>query len=789
MTRVIDLCAGPGVSLDASVIGGKAASLGRLARVGFPVPAAAVIPADVADGDIAAAAAELADRFAGARLAVRSSGLSEDLADASFAGQFETILDVAAETDALTAAIRAVRASVHADHLAAYHHRVDDRMAVLVMRMVDADAAGVAFTRNPVTEADETIIEAVPGLGDRLAAGEADGERWVATTDAEIHLIGDSLGALSQETASRVADLARRVEAEMGSAQDIEWAAVSGEVVILQTRAITTAAIAPVPITDELPPGPWARDMTHQLQPSTPLIGSFFPGVFTDSFVAMSEELGMPIDRIEARVIRGYFHIQIVPFGVEPGGSLPPRRILRALWAVIPKLRARAKHAAAMLARERHFELAAEWEHTVRPAALRRIADWVELDRRSLSAEALAAHLGDVLAFAAEMFRWNVMTDPSYLLPLLDLVDFLADRDLGDVSTALDLLVGHSADEYRRRLDELGDVLRGDPDASRIVGERADDVLSRLDRAAPEFAARYRDHLRRYGLRVLGFDLDAPTLLEDPRLELDRMLAGGSSGDVVSPDSAAEIRVGLATEEQQVFDTVLTAARQRYAIREDGESLNSAGWGAVRLAALEIGRRMSERAHLETATDAVFLTHQELAAWLERPADQRKVVERRKGERAWAMANPAAEFVGDVGPPPDPRAFPASVARLFRAVNLVAEHDSRMPDLAEGADGVGASAGSHTGPVRLVDGAHEFAKVRAGDVLVCRTTASPWEVLFPTIGALVTEGGGLLSHPAIVAREHGLPAVLGVADAMSRFHDGQLVRVDGAAGTVQPVNV
>ena len=123
----------------------------------------------------------------------------------------------------------------------------------------------------------------------------------------------------------------------------------------------------------------------------------------------------------------------------------------------------------------------------------------------------------------------------------------------------------------------------------------------------------------------------------------------------------------------------------------------------------------------------------------------------------------------------------------MRAVNLVVENDSRMADLAEGVDGVGASAGTYVGPVRIVDGPHEFAKVHAGDVLVCRTTASPWEVLFPSIGALVTEGGGLLSHPAIVAREHGLPAVLAGAEAMVRFHDGQLVTVDGAAGTVRPV--
>ncbi len=89
--------------------------------------------------------------------------------------------------------------------------------------------------------------------------------------------------------------------------------------------------------------------------------------------------------------------------------------------------------------------------------------------------------------------------------------------------------------------------------------------------------------------------------------------------------------------------------------------------------------------------------------------------------------------------------------------------------------------------MRLVEGPHEFHLVQDGDVLVAPITMSPWEVLFPHVGALVTEGGGLLSHPAIVAREYALPAVVGCEGAMERFHDGQIVRVDGAAGTVTPV--
>ena len=136
-------------------------------------------------------------------------------------------------------------------------------------------------------------------------------------------------------------------------------------------------------------------------------------------------------------------------------------------------------------------------------------------------------------------------------------------------------------------------------------------------------------------------------------------------------------------------------------------------------------------------------------------------------------------------PPLD--ALPPDVRSVMRIFELISTHDMRPADLAEGVDGVPASPGVHTGPVRLVEGPHEFHKVQQGDVLVAPITMSPWEVLFPHVGALVTEGGGLLSHPAIVAREYSLPAVVGCEGAMARFHDGQIVRVDGAAGTVTPV--
>ena len=156
--RIIDLATDDGAGFT---IGGKAAGLAPLARAGLPVPPAVVIPAEAADSEIGSLAADIATRFSGSSVAVRSSGIAEDLAEASYAGQYETVLNVRSEPGALTAAVRRVRASAAGAIVASYAGRHPAPMAVLVMPMVDADAAGIAFTRDPVTGDRVVVVEAV----------------------------------------------------------------------------------------------------------------------------------------------------------------------------------------------------------------------------------------------------------------------------------------------------------------------------------------------------------------------------------------------------------------------------------------------------------------------------------------------------------------------------------------------------------------------------------------------------------------------------------------------------
>lgn len=172
---------------------------------------------------------------------------------------------------------------------------------------------------------------------------------------------------------------------------------------------------------------------------------------------------------------------------------------------------------------------------------------------------------------------------------------------------------------------------------------------------------------------------------------------------------------------------------------------------------------------------------------------------RKAGERAWALAHPGpASYGAPPGPPPPLSALPAE-ARLANetflwAVEqnigphvLAADHDE--PDAAATdatvLSGIAVSAGSYTGPARIIRSESEFGRIRPGDVLVCPVTSPVWSVLFPSIGALVTDVGGMLSHPAIIAREYRLPAVVATGDATSRLADGQVVTVDGTTGMVR----
>ena len=342
---------------------------------------AAALPPDLA-GPVADAAAALCE----CPLAVRSSGVAEDLANASFAGQYETVLDVRGAA-AVTDAVRRVWASALSQHVAAYRaaQGQDGRpgMAVVVQMLVPAEAVGVAFTANPVSgDRTETIVSAVCGLGDRLVAGEASPDEWVVRGDEAICRVAPE-GAISAEQARAVAELARRVESHFGGVpQDIEWAVAGGETYLLQARPITTllmeapqqVIVEPVPVPVEPPPGFWQREATHSPLPQSPMLVSIMYGPRNAKLKRMCDEFGFLVDRLEMQLIGGWEYMRLVPLGGKDRPA-PPPWLMPVVTRIVPAMRGRIKESVAAIRVDKPGGFIEQWHQTWQPKFARRGAE------------------------------------------------------------------------------------------------------------------------------------------------------------------------------------------------------------------------------------------------------------------------------------------------------------------------------------------------------------------------------------------------------------------------------
>ncbi|HEY3261145.1 MAG TPA: PEP/pyruvate-binding domain-containing protein, partial [Pseudonocardiaceae bacterium] len=407
---------------DHRIAGRKAATLARLAAAGFPVPPGVVLAADVLEESVGTAfdvpAGVVADLVSMVRswgdvpLAVRSSGVDEDGADASFAGLFTTVLDVRGDA-ALLAAVRTCWRSAFDARVAAYSGDRRPRLAVLVQPMVAATAAGVAFTADPVTGArDRVVIDAVPGLGDRLASGEVTPARWVIGDDGAILRRAQEPGraaAIDDARARAVATLARRVAAQLGGPQDVEWALAGEDVILLQARPVTALPARPVPVPVDVPAGFWTREASHSPLPWWPFTASVME-LRNPSFRRMAAELGLLFDGLDIRPIGGWEYIRIVPLGDKQPPPLP-EWLVPVAFRLVPALRRRIRESVAAARSDVAGRLVQRWWHEWQPDFDARIRALRDRGLSGLSDGELVAHLQTVLELASDSvdvhFRLN----------------------------------------------------------------------------------------------------------------------------------------------------------------------------------------------------------------------------------------------------------------------------------------------------------------------------------------------------------------------------------------------
>lgn len=795
-------------ALERSEVGAKAEVLARMRRAGFPVPDGCVFTARAMarhvaglgtlsseavhdhhlDEETRAAVKEVAQRLSGP-LAVRSSGIDEDGAQASHAGQYSTVLDVLGE-DALDDALRACWASGFTSVVRSYRDSTgssqDAPLAVLVQRMVPAETAGVAFTANPVTGSRaEILVSAVPGLGERLVSGEVSPDEWVVPAGGTGPAVSsaDHHGALTAEQAQEIAALAERVAELMDGPTDIEWARADGRLHLLQARPITAIADPapePVAIRVDPPAGFWAKDTTHAPLPLLPMTRDLLDynnAVLRD----VCAEFGLLLKGMAFETIGGWRYASTVPLSPPE----VPARIAVCVEA------ARGNRAGAAVT---------EWLEGVRPQFAERIAQLRAVDLTALADQELVAHLDAVHALHREGAEAHFRLVGAVSIALGRFGLFVAATLGGDSSRPFEFLAGLSSESTApaQAMSELAETARGLLDGPADLA-----ALGRLREENERFAEAFEKYRGEYGCRALQYEIASPALGERPELILsllrDQLAREGDLGRTGSAterarlDAVAGAHEELAgSEEDARFGELLAEAERAYPVREDNEYWTiSAPNALLRWAALEVAARLVARDRLDRADHVFFLEVLEARQALVEGTDVKETVAERRGQHRWALENSGPAFYGErPGPPPSMDQLPAEVRQTMGAFQWALMHTNGAAPAPQPGDGrtlkgVPGSAGRYSGVARIVRDESEFDKIRAGDVLVCPITSPVWSVVFPGIGALVTDVGGALSHAAIIAREYGIPAVLATGNGTRTLKDGMLVTVDGGTGVVE----
>ncbi len=419
------------------------------------------------------------------------------------------------------------------------------------------------------------------------------------------------------------------------------------------------------------------------------------------------------------------------------------------------------------------------------------------VDPDGLSDDALAAHLTRCRDHHAEMLYQHMRFTATAIVPTGDFLAHVGDWTGLPPAELLGLMRGASPTSAgaSAELGQLISAVRKDPRAQELLESEVDpggvlDTMRSVDGGTGAAVSAYLDLV---GYRLLdGFDISNPFALELPdvlRRAIRAAVAekGADSSDVEG--KIADVRGKVPSQHRAEFDQLLEEARLTYPIRDE-RGVFSDIWasGLMRRAALAGGRRLAAKRRIHEAVHFVDAGIDEMRSLLSGgkgpSADE---LAKRLEHRASHTAKDAPATLGPPPPPPDPSGLPPAVARLMRATGIAlgalfgsseAKHEKHM------LRGLAASRGVYEGPARRVSHPAEFDRIIRGDVLVTESTTEAFNILLPLLGAIVTDSGGLLSHSAIVAREYGIPGVVGTRDATERIADGARVRVDGDAGEV-----
>lgn len=528
-------------------------------------------------------------------------------------------------------------------------------------------------------------------------------------------------------------------------------------------------------------PGPWNLDAVHFPRPATRYWSEMHPEALKRGFQDFTSYYGMMLDSLDYGYVNGFAYTAPKPIAPEQA----PERFQRAEEVFAKKL---------------WRDQLREWDETFKPASIKTHRELQGVDADQLSDAELAEYLDRCHEHHRAMIYQHMRYTGAAMVAIGDLLAHAGEWTgvphaelLGMMRGAAPVSAGASGE-----LARMVGAIKADPEAQEILssGGEAGTTLERLRSLDSEAGRAVAAYLELTGYRLLdGFDISGRYALEMPEalLRAIRAQVAGEDDDSTAAEveaKVAEIREKVPSEHRAEFDSMVDEARMMYRIRDE-RGVYSDIWasGIMRRAALAAGRRLAAKGRIhdpEHFVDASFDEMQALVLGTDGPSAE-ELADRHR----WRTSHTAKEAPMHLGPPapppPDPSGLPPAEARMMRAAGItmdamfVPSQDRHEGDKLRG---LGASAGVYEGPARRVAGAAEFDRIVQGDVLVTECTTEAFNILLPLLGAIVTDSGGLLSDPAIVSREYGIPGVVGTRDATDRIADGVRVRVNGDTGEV-----
>ncbi len=776
-----------------------------------------ILNADLPEDEIELLKKELVG-MEGRYFAVRSSAVAEDLADASFAGQQDTYLNVRKHD--IIKMVLTCWSSYWNSRAMKYRHdaskdHLSQGMAVVIQKMVSSDISGVMFTSDPITGAENTVIEASWGLGESIVSGIVSPDRYVVSregkvTDVEVRskeygfflIDGEnkqveipadkvSVRCADDKILKAIAAQGDKLREHFGCPQDIEWAVEDGKVYILQSRAITT-----LPDSEEKDDILWSRGYGDEYwaDATTPMY-----------FTVMGKMLTDYVNHEGAHMM-GYKDLESGPLiKLHKSRVYFSAVVLERIFAHYPKF-IRSRELLEYFPRseqERISKYPNDYSGTIKSQIflffrdrdgmmwktdkvyrkwaegfLKLCAEFDSIDLTKLSDKELSDWYFRIREGSTkhyQLIRYGMVSHSIMTNLLVKNWSYKWLNDDGNIYAGLmSGLEDNKTIETNKGFSDLGKALRDEPEvrakAESMTGTEFVEWLSTSD---CKFKEVYDSFIKEFGHRSGTRELNALRWAEDPDYVMTmalQMCASGvdlreefQNGVRRREETEAMVRSRLGFFKRTLMTKVLKLARTYLVFRENQRFYLDHMMYRNRLIFLEQGRRLCERGLLDDREDIFFLEDTEAIDILAGKdiGDIRSLVAPRKAEFMKYRDRLPPKF-------------------LLNGVDFDDEPISHGDTLV----GAASSPGTYTGKVRVVMDIKDLGQVEKGEILVTSNTDPGWTVVFSKLGGLITETGGILCHGAVISREYRIPAVTAVKSATSILKTGDTVIVDGSKGEV-----